>query len=52
MPSGSRRDSDSYSMSQGALCPMLAEGRPEDARKDAHVRGRSHAKAWFMKYPG
>ena len=32
------------STSQGA--------RSKDARKDAHIRGRSHAKAWFMKHPG
>ena len=25
---------------------------PEDARKDGYIRGRSHAKAWFMKHPG
>ena len=28
------------------------EGRPEDDRKDGQIRGRSHARAWFMKYPG
>jgi len=29
----------------GGACPELVEGRPEDAKKDAHIRGRSHAKA-------
>jgi hypothetical protein len=40
---GSRRDSNSVldSTSQGAW--------PEDARKDAHIRGRNRP---FMKYPG
>jgi hypothetical protein len=25
---------------------------PQNAGKDAHIRGRSHAEAWFMKHPG
>ncbi len=29
----------------GAACPEPIEGTPEDARKDGHIRGRSHARA-------
>ena len=42
---GKRRDSNSVldSTSQGAW--------PKDARRNGHILGCSHAKAWFMKYP-
>ena len=33
----------------GSACPEPVEGTPEDARKDAHIRGRSRQ---FMKHPG
>ena len=29
----------------GRACPEPVEGTPEDARKDGHIRGRSHARA-------
>ena len=29
----------------GGACPEPVEGTPEDARKDGHIRGRSHARA-------
>ena len=29
----------------GSACPEPVEGTPEDARKDGHIRGRSHAGA-------
>ena len=31
--------------SQGELVLSVAEGTPEDALKDGHMRGHSHAKA-------
>ena len=37
------------STSQGELVLSVAEGTPEDARKDGHIRGRSRP---FMKHPG
>jgi hypothetical protein len=37
------------SASQGELVLSVAEGTPEDARKDGHIRGRSRR---FVKYPG
>jgi len=33
----------------GGACPEPVEGTPEDARKDAVIRGRSKQ---FMKHPG
>jgi hypothetical protein len=35
--------------SQGELVLSQAEGTPEDAREDGHIRGRSRL---FMKHPG
>jgi hypothetical protein len=35
--------------SQGELVLSVAEGTPEDARKDGHIRARSK---YFIKYPG
>ncbi len=29
----------------GAACPEPVEGTPEDAKKDGHIRGHSHARA-------
>ena len=49
---GNRRDSDPCPTPQcvaGYACSELAEGWPEDARKDADIRSRSRS---FMKYPG
>jgi hypothetical protein len=33
----------------GGTCPEPVEGTPEDARKDAYIRGRSRR---FVKYSG
>ena len=38
-----------HGTSQGEPVLSEAEGTPEDARKDGHIRGRSKL---FMKYPG
>jgi hypothetical protein len=51
VPPGNRpalpRDSEAYlnGTSQGEPVLSVVEGTPEDARKDGHIRGRSHAKA-------
>jgi hypothetical protein len=40
------------STSQGESVLSEAEGTPEDARKEEHIRGRSNARRDFVKYPG
>ena len=36
----------------GGACPELAEGRSKNARKNAHIRGRSHARALIHEISG